>query len=159
MTESTVNHAPSHLREQFLQWLDSYEPNRLHEIDIQSVVSVLDELADCGDILPADYCDQLEIPKGSTYSQAVEHVKQWHEQQKPKKGRTAEGVFWDYANKFGQEACEELVVAYFDRETIAEFLLEHVVPEDLDEFLHDNLVEAESEQVETESHDWKAEGF
>ena len=32
---------------------------------------------------PADYCDQLEIPKGSSYAQAVEEVRQWcAEQQK-----------------------------------------------------------------------------
>ena len=70
-------HVPSHLREQFQDWLDSYEPNRPHEIDIQPVASLLDALADCGDVLPADYCDQLEIPKGSTYAQAVEEVRQW----------------------------------------------------------------------------------
>lgn len=33
-------------------------------------------LADCGDILPADYCDQLDIPKGSTYAEAVADVRQ-----------------------------------------------------------------------------------
>lgn len=70
-------HAPSHLREEFQQWLDSYEPNRLQEMDIRPVASVLDALADCGDVLPTDYCDQLEIPKGSTYAQAVEEVRQW----------------------------------------------------------------------------------
>jgi len=76
-TNSQTTHAPSHLREQFQEWLDSYEPNRLHEIDIQPVASLLDALADCGDVLPADYCDQLEIPKGSTYAEAVADVRQW----------------------------------------------------------------------------------
>lgn len=78
MTELTSQHAPSHLREQFQEWLDSYEPNRLSEIDIQPVAAVLDALADCGDVLPADYCDQLDIPKGSTYAQAVEEVRRWY---------------------------------------------------------------------------------
>ena len=83
MTRSPLNHAPSHLREQFQEWLDSYEPDRLHEIDIRPVASLLDALAGCTDVLPADYCDQLEIPKGSSYAQAVEEVRQWcAEQQK-----------------------------------------------------------------------------
>ena len=76
-TNSQTTHAPSHLREQFQEWLDAFEPNRLHGIDIQPVASLLDALADCGDVLPADYCDQLEIPKGSTYAEAVADVRQW----------------------------------------------------------------------------------
>jgi hypothetical protein len=81
MTGSISNHAPSHLREQFQEWLDSYEPNRLHEIDIRPVAPLLDALADCTDVLPADYCDQLEIRKGSTYARAVEEVREFHAQQ------------------------------------------------------------------------------
>lgn len=81
-TGHTCPHAPSHLREEFQQWLDSYEPKRLQEIDIRPVASLLDVLADCGDVLPADYCDQLEIPKGSTYAQAVEDVRQYAKRQK-----------------------------------------------------------------------------
>jgi hypothetical protein len=81
MSRSTLNHAPSHLREQFQEWLDSYEPNRLHEIDIRPVASLLVALADCSDVLPADYCDQLEIGKGSTYARAVKEVRELHAQQ------------------------------------------------------------------------------
>jgi hypothetical protein len=88
--ETTTNfHAPSDLREQFQEWLDSYEPNRLQEIDILAVSALLDSLADCGDVLPADYCDQLEILKGSTYAQAVADVRQWYAQQQ---GRRATAV-------------------------------------------------------------------
>ena len=90
-------------------------------------------------------------------NQVSQAVKQWHEQQNAKKERTAEDVYWKYVERVGHEACADRVVDYFDRETIAELLLEHLDPDDLDEFLHDNL--AESEQVETESHDWKSEGF
>lgn len=78
MNKDSFTHAPSHLREQFQEWLDSYEPDRLCDIDIQPVSALLDALAECGDTLPADYCDQLEIPKGSTYAQAVEDVRQWY---------------------------------------------------------------------------------
>ena len=70
------NHAPSHLREQFQEWLDSYQPDRLSEVDLEPVAPLLDALTDCGDVLPGDYCDQLEIPKGSTYVEAVAEVRQ-----------------------------------------------------------------------------------
>ena len=86
--ETTTNfHAPSDLREQFQEWLDSYEPDRLQEIDIRPVSALLDSLADCGDVLPADYCDQLEILKGSTYAQAVEDVLRFCGQHTAKKVR------------------------------------------------------------------------
>jgi hypothetical protein len=74
--KANQSHAPSHLREQFQEWLGSYEPDRLQEIDIPPVASLLDALADCGDVLPADYCDQLDIPKGSTYAQVIEEIRQ-----------------------------------------------------------------------------------
>jgi len=35
-TNSQTTHAPSHLREQFQEWLDAFEPSRLHEIDVRS---------------------------------------------------------------------------------------------------------------------------
>lgn len=73
-------HAPSHLREEFQQWLDSHEPDRLQEIDIRPVASLLEVLADCDDVLPADYCDQLRIPRGSTYALAVIEVR-WRQKQ------------------------------------------------------------------------------
>lgn len=76
-TSSQTTHAPSHLREQFQEWLDLYEPNRLQEIDLRPVASLLDALADCGGVLPADFCDQLEISKGSSYAEAVADVRQW----------------------------------------------------------------------------------
>ena len=34
------------------------------------------QLWHCTDVLPAGYCDQLDIPKGSTYAQAVRRVKE-----------------------------------------------------------------------------------
>ena len=76
--ETEVNentHSLSDLREQFLEWLESHEPDCLHEMDVRPVASLLDPLSDCGDVLPADYCDRLEIPKGSTYAEAVADVR------------------------------------------------------------------------------------
>ena len=40
----------------------------------------------------------------------------------------------------GEEACAHAVINYFDRNTAAEVLLEHIAAEDLEEFLHDNLI-------------------
>ena len=48
MARSELKHRPSHLRVEFQDWLDSYEPNRLHEIDVRPVASLLDALADEG---------------------------------------------------------------------------------------------------------------
>jgi len=80
--ETNETHAPSHLREQFQEWLDSYQPDQIQDIDIRPVAPLLDALENCGDVLPADYCDQLEIPKGSSYAEAVEEVRQWHAERK-----------------------------------------------------------------------------
>jgi hypothetical protein len=44
-SNSDSTHAPSQLREDFQQWLDSYEPDRLRDIDTQPVLSMLDSLA------------------------------------------------------------------------------------------------------------------
>jgi hypothetical protein len=139
-TESKYRKTPSHLREQFQQWLDTYEPDRIQEIDIRPVASLLKALEDCGDVLPADYCDQLEIPKGSTYAEAVEDVRQWcSKQRNGDSKRGADEVYWEYVDKAGEEACAHAVIAYFDRAAVVEILLEHINAEELDEFLCDNV--------------------
>ncbi len=46
-------------------------------MDIQPVAKLLEALEDCSDVLPAVYCDQLDIPKGSSYADAVARVKNW----------------------------------------------------------------------------------
>ena len=140
-TNATQNHAPSHVREDFLQWLNSYEPDRLKEFDISPVESLLDALTECGDVLPADYCDQLEISKGSTYAQAVEEVRQWHaKQRKHGSKRSAEDVYWKFVEKAGEETCADAVINYFDRNTAVEVLLERIDADSLEEFLHDSLI-------------------
>jgi len=54
-------------REEFQEWLDSFEPNGCPKECPERFVG----LEQCDDILPADYCVQLEIPRGSSYAQAV----------------------------------------------------------------------------------------
>jgi hypothetical protein len=71
-------HASSHLREDFLSYLDSLEPGgNPATAEEQSVPldSLLKELHGCTDILPAGYCDQLDLPKGSRYAAAVKEIK------------------------------------------------------------------------------------
>jgi hypothetical protein len=142
-------HAPTHLREEFQEWLDSYETDRLHEIDIRPVAGLLEALEDCGDILPAGYCDQLEILKGSTYAQAVADVRQWAARQKAAKddsdvgdpNPSAREVYLEYVKKAGEEACDELVVEYYDPHFVADILLEHMDADELEEYLKMNLLE------------------
>jgi hypothetical protein len=43
---------------------------------LQTARWVLDHLEDCTDILPSGDCDQLGIPKGSTYAYAVRYIRQ-----------------------------------------------------------------------------------
>ena len=75
---TTQTHASNQLREEFLEWLDSYEPDQIKELDILPVESLLNALENCNNVLPAGYCDQLEIPKGSTYAEAIENVRQFY---------------------------------------------------------------------------------
>jgi len=60
---------------------------------------------------------------------------------KDDKSRTAEDVYWHYVNKYGLEAAQHAVVAYFDRETVVDLLLNHIDVEGLEEFLVGNLAE------------------
>ena len=63
---SRGGHAPGHIREMLLEYLDAGD----HPLD-QSVVG---QLWNGTDALPASYRDELEIPRGSTYAQAVRHI-------------------------------------------------------------------------------------
>ena len=73
-------HAPSHLREALQEYLDSDTPARQfrveHDGEDRSLDWLLGQLWHCTDVLPAGYCDQLDIPKGSTYAQAVRRMKE-----------------------------------------------------------------------------------
>jgi hypothetical protein len=60
-------------------WLDCHgmdypaeiEKNIEHNGVQVPLKSVLGHLWNCADIMPSMYCDQLDLPKGSTYAQAV----------------------------------------------------------------------------------------
>jgi hypothetical protein len=72
-------HKSSHLREALQDYLDSDVPaNEFkveHDGDDKSLDWLLGQLWACTDILPAGYCEQLDLPHGSTYAQAVRRIK------------------------------------------------------------------------------------
>ena len=47
-----------------------------HNGQKKALAWLLGQLWHCTDVLPAGYCDQLDIPKGSTYAQAVRRMKE-----------------------------------------------------------------------------------
>ena len=73
-------HTPSHLREAFQEYLDSDTPTSSfrveHDGEQKSIDWLLGQLWKCTDILPGGYCDQLDLPHGSTYAQAVRRMKE-----------------------------------------------------------------------------------
>ncbi len=77
MSRKNFPHASSGLREAFLDWLDSFEPDRIQEVDLASFDRFARILRECGDVLPSQSCDHLDIPKGSTYGAAITNLENW----------------------------------------------------------------------------------
>jgi hypothetical protein len=73
-------HKPGHLREAFQDYLDSDLSASEFTMDDageeRTLNWLLGQLWNCTDVLPAAYCDQLDICKGSTYAQAVRCMKE-----------------------------------------------------------------------------------
>src|SRR5689334_6744434 len=68
---NVMTHAPSHLRDAFLDWMDSDEDRVEVEGEPRDIAWFADRLTKCRDVLPAGYCDMLDIPRGSSYAHAV----------------------------------------------------------------------------------------
>lgn len=87
-------HAPGHLRETLEDYLESdnplsrpYNKPRQHLLTEKIALSgweegkevslswLLGQLWNCTDVLPADYCEILEIKHGSSFAQAVRFIK------------------------------------------------------------------------------------
>ncbi len=72
-------HSPGHLREAFQDFLDTDTP--AHEFTVEhngksrTLAWLLDQLRHSTDVLPAGYCEQLDLPHGATYAQAARLVK------------------------------------------------------------------------------------
>lgn len=57
-------HAPAVIRRDFLDGIET------SEIDLE----LAGRLWNCTDTLPGSFCDDLELPRGSTYAQAARHL-------------------------------------------------------------------------------------
>ncbi|MBA7632945.1 hypothetical protein ES703_40501 [subsurface metagenome] len=71
-------HAPGHLRDAFLQYLDQGSDSDTVTVgESERVVSLrwlIGQLWNCTDILPHEYCAMLELRQGSTYAKAVRKI-------------------------------------------------------------------------------------
>jgi hypothetical protein len=69
-------HAPGHLRDAFLEWLDTGESTHTVVVlgEHRSLNWLCGQLWNCTDVLPGSECDLLDLPQGSTYAQAVQKV-------------------------------------------------------------------------------------
>lgn len=61
------------------EYLDSDSPAEFvvdHDGEEKSITWLLGQLWTCTDVLPAGYCQQLDLPSESTYAQAVRWIKE-----------------------------------------------------------------------------------
>ena len=70
-------HAPGHLRDAFCEWIEEGNSSMTIKLDDEPkpLEWLLGQLWNCTDILPGTYCNELEIPQGSTYAMAVRKTK------------------------------------------------------------------------------------
>ena len=63
---SRGGYAPGHSREAFWEYVDAG--------DKPLEGWVIGQLCNCTDTLPGDYCVEMDLPRGSTYAQAVRRL-------------------------------------------------------------------------------------
>jgi hypothetical protein len=72
-------HAPGHLREAFVDWVDGgaeAETVVVGYAETEMPIGwLLGVLWNCPDIMPSDLCRELDMLQGSTYAQAVRRLK------------------------------------------------------------------------------------
>jgi hypothetical protein len=78
--------------------LDMFPGRDFRSDDGKTIVHVFFPLLNCNDPLPASCCDQLDLPEGSTYAQAVRKLK----------ADIPEVEFIEALQRFHQERMEEL---------------------------------------------------
>jgi hypothetical protein len=68
-------HAPGHLRDAFEEWVEARMSPPEVEVGWDGrprpIRWLLGQLWNCSDIMPSWLCDELGMPAGSTYAQAV----------------------------------------------------------------------------------------
>jgi hypothetical protein len=69
-------HAPGHLREAFWEWAEADQAVTVTVDETERPVAWLfGQLWNCSDVMPGAGCDDLDLPRGSTYAQAVRRLK------------------------------------------------------------------------------------
>ena len=68
-----------HLKNAFLDFLDSDANDSMVDLtgERRSIHWVCDQLSECTDTLPAEYCEELNLTEGSSYGKAAEIVRQF----------------------------------------------------------------------------------
>jgi hypothetical protein len=72
-------HSPGHLREAFGEWVEDGMRDELVGEDIfyegpRPIRWLLGQLWHCSDIMPWNLCDDLGVPRGSTYGASVQAI-------------------------------------------------------------------------------------
>ena len=88
-TPSRGGHAPGHLRDAFLEMVESGDWRKdsgegmlvgYHDTPV-SFRAFTGLLWNCTDVLPGGECDELDLPRGSTYAQAARELRRlWSRQ-------------------------------------------------------------------------------
>ncbi len=72
-------HAPGHLRDAFVAWVEGGVTAETvtvgYEEAVRPIAWLFGQLWNCRDIMPSGLCADLDRPLGSTYAQAVRHLK------------------------------------------------------------------------------------
>jgi hypothetical protein len=74
-------HAPGHLREPFLDLIEathSAAPVHREPPDPAVIRQLTGQLWNCTDTLPGGYCQDLGLPRGSSYAQAARRLRRTH---------------------------------------------------------------------------------
>ena len=71
----TGGHAPGDLRDAFVTLIESGDEAIELDEQFRSLDWLVGHLWDCTDILPRTNCDDLDLPRGSTYAQAARSLK------------------------------------------------------------------------------------
>jgi hypothetical protein len=68
-----MSHAPGHIRDAFTEWIEDGTGPEIDGVPVSRRL-VIGQLWNCTDIMPSSICDDLDMPLGSNYAQAVRRL-------------------------------------------------------------------------------------
>ena len=68
-------HAPGHLRDWFINYVETGELDEEMVEQGRTLRWLFGQLWNCSDIMPGIDCDELDLPRGSTYARAVRSLR------------------------------------------------------------------------------------